>query len=57
MQQQLLQLAALAADANQIVSGTALGADDFTVIAYNKFGGTVTTGAPELGCCRRDRRP
>ena len=24
------------------VSGTALGADDFTVIAYNKFGGTVT---------------
>ena len=22
--------------------GTALGSDDFTIIAYNKFGGTVT---------------
>ena len=29
-----------------VTSGTALGIDDFTVIAYNKFGGTVT--APEL---------
>ena len=32
-----------------VVSGTALGADDFTVIAYNKFGGQVTgTDAPTL---------
>ena len=31
------------------VSGTALGADDFTVIAYNKFGGIATTDAPALG--------
>ena len=30
----------LSADGNQFtVSGTALGADDFTIIAYNKFGG------------------
>ena len=31
-----------------VVSGTALGADDFTVIAYNKFGGIATTDAPTL---------
>ena len=31
----------------RVVSGTALGADDFTIIAYNKFGGTVTP-APML---------
>ena len=30
------------------ISGTALGADDFTVIAYNKFGGIATTDAPTL---------
>ena len=41
--------AALAANAGQVISGTALGADDFTVIAYNKFGGIATTGAPTLG--------
>ena len=42
-------LAALPATDNQrVVSGTALGADDFTIIAYNKFGGTVTP-APTLG--------
>ena len=32
-----------------VVSGTALGADDFTVIAYNEFGGIATTDAPALG--------
>ena len=48
MQEQLLQLAALAANAGQVISGTALGADDFTVIAYNKFGGIATTDAPTL---------
>ena len=32
-----------------VVSDTALGADDFTVIAYNKFGGIATTDAPTLG--------
>ena len=41
--------AALAANAGQVISGTALGADDFTVIAYNKFGGIATTDAPALG--------
>ena len=40
--------AALTGD-DQVVSGTALGADDFTVIAYNEFGGQVTgTDAPTL---------
>ena len=40
--------AALTGD-DQVVSGTALGADDFTVIAYNEFGGQVTgNDAPTL---------
>ena len=30
-----------ALETNAVVSGTALGADDFTIIAYNPFGGTV----------------
>ena len=41
--------AATAAADPAVVSGTALGADDFTVIAYNKFGGIATTDAPALG--------
>ena len=40
--------AATAAADPAVVSGTALGADDFTVIAYNKFGGIATTDAPTL---------
>ena len=35
--------AATAAADPPTVSGTALGTDDFMVIAYNKFGGTVAT--------------
>ena len=42
------ETAARAAENSPIVSGTALGADDFTIIAYNKFGGTVAD-APVLG--------
>ena len=33
---------------------TALEAIDFTVIAYNKFGGTVATNAPTLGAVSVD---
>ena len=36
------------------VSGTDLGDDDFTVIAYNKLGGQVITGAPTLGAISID---
>ena len=41
--------ATTADDDPAVVSGTALGADDFTVIAYNEFGGIATTDAPALG--------
>ena len=37
-----------------VVSGTALGADDFTVIAYNKFDGTVSADLPTLGAVRTE---
>ncbi|MCY3742895.1 MAG: lamin tail domain-containing protein [Candidatus Poribacteria bacterium] len=35
-------------------SNTDLGDDDFTVIAYNRLGGQVTTGAPTLGAISID---
>ena len=35
-------------------SGPILQASDFTVTAYNKFGGTVSTGAPTLGAISVD---
>ncbi|MYC40246.1 MAG: hypothetical protein F4X55_04445, partial [Candidatus Dadabacteria bacterium] len=35
-------------------SGTDLGDDDFTVIAYNKLGGQVVSGAPTLGAISID---
>ena len=41
--------ATAAQENNPVTSGTALGADDFTVIAYNEFGGIATTDAPALG--------
>ena len=50
--------AALAADdTGHASSGTAVGADDFTIIAYNKFGGVVTDGAPVLGVVEVDGTP
>ena len=33
-----------ALETNPVTSGTALGGDDFTIIAYNEFGGTVALG-------------
>ena len=49
--------AATAAADPAVVSGTALGADDFTVTAYNAFGGVVTTDAPTLGTIENAETP